>query len=107
MVDLTLIERAFQIADEAMYELLESEGVPGDEHRTVFGIVDETCQEVNSLAEASPAMQEAVEWLSQRGYVEIATDGTGEFVQVNTRPGDDGYAGVPSGVPPSRGGEHV
>lgn len=83
------IARAFEIADEAMFELLESEGVPGDEHRTVFGFVDEGCQEVTSLAEASTALRETFEWLRQRGYVELGSDGNGEFVNVVRRPGED------------------
>lgn len=36
--------------------------------------------------------------IADGGYVEIGTDGGGEFIQVNTRPGDDGYAGVPVGM---------
>jgi len=83
------IAHAFEIADEAMYELLESEGVPGDEHRTVFGLVDETCQEVAALAEASPALREAFEWLRDRGYVELGSDKDGEFINVIRRPGED------------------
>lgn len=83
------IGRAFEIADQAMFELLNSEGVPGDEHRTVFGFVDESCQEVASLAEASPAMRKAFEWLRERGYVELGEDKDGECVNVSRRPGEE------------------
>jgi hypothetical protein len=84
------IARAFQIADEAMYELLVSEGVPDDAiDTTVIGLCNESSQEVASLAEASSAMREAFEWLQPRGYVELGTDGQGEFIHVVRRPGED------------------
>lgn len=84
--------RAFQIADEAMYELLIAEGVPGDSpaiDATVFGLVDENCQEVTALADASAAMREAFDWLKERGYVELGSDSSGEFINVRRRPGED------------------
>lgn len=84
--------RAFQIADEAMYELLLAEGVPTDSpatDATAFVLVDEACQEVSKLAEASPALREAFDWLKERGYVELGSDSDGEFVQVVRRPGED------------------
>ncbi len=84
------IARAFQIADEAMFELLVSEGVPYDspaQDATCIGFTDEGCQEVCALADASAAMREAFEWLQPRGYVEIANDKDGEFVRVLRRPG--------------------
>jgi hypothetical protein len=83
------IARAFEIADEAMYELLDTEGVPCDEHRTAFGLVDDCSQEVTTLAEACPALQEAFEWLRDRGYVELGQDKNGEFINVVRRPGED------------------
>lgn len=83
------IARAFEISDQAMFELIESEGMPLDEHRTVFGLVDESYQEVTSLAQASPALREAVEWLQPRGYIEIANDQDGEFINVVRRPGEN------------------
>lgn len=86
------IARAFEIADEAMFELLVSEGVPYDSpatDATAFGLADEACQEVTSLAEASTALREAFEWLRQRGYVELGSDSSGEFVNVVRRPGEN------------------
>lgn len=83
--------RAFHIADTAMYELLVSEGVPYDSpatDATAFGLTDEACQEVTRLAETSPALREAFEWLKARGYVELASDDAGEFITVLRRPGE-------------------
>ncbi len=99
MTPIELTRYAFEIADEAMFELLESEGVPGDEFHTVIGFSSESCEEVKTLAEASAAMQEAFEWLRVRGYVELGTDGEGEFAQVVKRPeDDDGFVGLPDGL---------
>jgi len=83
------IARAFEIADEAMFELLESECVPHDEFRTVLGLTDDGQLEVKTLAEAAPAIQEAYEWLHPRGYVELGQDKDGEFINVIRRPGED------------------
>jgi hypothetical protein len=83
------IARAFAIADEAMFELLLSEGFSGDEYGTTICLCGEASQEVRSLAEASTAMREAFEWLRQRGYVELGSDGEGEFINVVRRPGED------------------
>jgi hypothetical protein len=82
------IARAFAIVDEAMFERLESEGVPHDEHRTAFGFTDQGYMEVSTLAEASVCMRETFEWLQQRGYVELAQDKDGEFINVLRRPGE-------------------
>ena len=83
------MRRAFEIADEAMFELLVSEGVPDDAiDTTVIGLCNESSQEVFRLAEASAAMREAFEWLEPRGYVELGTDGQGEFINVLRRPGE-------------------
>lgn len=82
--------RAFDIADEAMFELLQSEGCLSDGiDSTVIGFVDEGCAEVHALAQACPAMREAFEWLQPRGYVELGTDTDGEFINVVRRPGED------------------
>ncbi len=89
MKDQAQIERAFAIADEAMFELLFSEGCIDSIDDVVIGLCDEKCQEVSSLADASTAMQEAFDWLRQRGYVELGTDKDGEFINVIRRLGDD------------------
>lgn len=83
--------RAFELADAAMYELLLSEAVPYDSpaiDATAFGLVDEASQEVTKLSDASPALREAFEWLRDRGYVELASDDSGEFINVLRRPGE-------------------
>jgi len=87
-----LVHRAFAIADQAMYELLLSEGVPIDgsiSDATAIGFADECSQEVTKLAEASDALREAFDWLKERGYVELGSDAEGEFVTVIRRPGED------------------
>jgi hypothetical protein len=33
-------------------------------------------------------MQDAFDWLKERGYVELGVDGDGEFAQVVRRPGE-------------------
>lgn len=82
--------RAFEIADEAMFELLLSEGCLSDGiDSTVIGFVDESCSEVHALAEACAAMREAFDWLQPRGYVELGTDQAGEFINVVRRPGEE------------------
>lgn len=82
--------RAFEIADEAMFERLLSEGVLTDGiDSTCIGFVDESCQEVHALAQACPAMREAFEWLQPRGYVDLGSDKDGEFINVCRRPGED------------------
>lgn len=85
------IARAFEIADEAMFEMLLAHGaLHGDGvDSTVIGFTDEAAAEVMSLAEASDAMREAFEWLQPRGYVELDRDGEGEVVSVIRRPGED------------------
>ena len=84
-----LLTRALRIADSSMFALLESETVAHDEYRTVLGLTNEEQQEVASLPEASEAMQEAVAWLMERGYVEMAEDPSGQYVNVLRRPGED------------------
>lgn len=86
------VDRAFDIADEAMYEILVAEGVPYDSpatDATAFGLVDEACQEVTALADASPALRKAFDWLKGRGYVELGSDSSGEYINVIRRPGEE------------------
>lgn len=84
-----MTQRAFEIADQAMFELLNSECIPQDDRRSVFGLVSESYTEVRSLAEASDAIREAVEWLEPRGFVKVSKDEAGEYIDVLRRPGDD------------------
>lgn len=85
------VHRAFEIADQAMFELLLSEGAlhGNGADSTVIGFTNEKSTEVMALAEASEAMREAFDWLKDRGYVELDRDGNGEFVSVIRRPGED------------------
>ena len=83
------IARAFQIADEAMYEILLSEGCIASIDDTEIGFCNNLCQEVATLSDASPSLREAFDWLKARGYVELGSDADGEFVQVVRRPRED------------------
>ena len=83
-----LLTRALRIADSSMFALLETETVAHNSG-TVLGLTNEAQQEVASLPEASEAMQEAVAWLMERGYVEMAEDPSGQYVNVLRRPGED------------------
>lgn len=85
-------DRAFAIADQAMFERLQSEAVPVDgmpSDATTFAPTDASYLEVAALAQASPGLREAVEWLRDRGYVELASDEAGECVNVLRRPGEE------------------
>lgn len=107
--DPATIARAFAIADEAMYELLLTEGVPHDApacDATCIGFADEGCQEVASLGDASTAMRDAFEWCRQRGYVELGSDEAGEYVQVVRRPGEDADCNPPRDEATNEGGQH-
>jgi hypothetical protein len=84
-----LLQRALRIADRSMFAVLQSDTVAHDEFRTVLGLTDDTGQEVATLAEASPALQEAVAWLLERDYVQLSEDPSGQYVDVNRRPGED------------------
>lgn len=81
--------RALKIADEAMFNVLSSNCVPGDHHRTVLGLVDIFGCEVNKLEEADPQIREAFEWLRLRGHVQLANDGLGDHIVVMRRLGEE------------------
>ena len=85
------IARAFDIADEAMFELICSERVTQDTSETpdgytAWGLVDDAGCEVKTLAEAGEALHEAYDWLKPRGIVELCTDDSGEYIAVVRRP---------------------
>jgi hypothetical protein len=87
MDDQTLTNRAFQIADQSMIELLLTHAVPmdGSISETVggpIGLVNADFQEVTSLADADPAIVEAFEWLDLRGRAELVEGPDGEFIQL-------------------------
>lgn len=66
-----LFTRALEIADESMTELLRSHAKRADEHGVSWALVDEDGGDVATLAEADPAVIEAVEWLQERGLCEV------------------------------------
>lgn len=72
--------RAFQIADQAMTELLLAHCVHGYEEG-VLGLCDENGVEVATLTQADPAIREAYEWLSLRGQASLERDGCGECIR--------------------------
>lgn len=82
----TMIERAFEIADTMMFALMEAETLSWDEYGNMRGLCNSDGAEVDSLAEASDAIRDAVEWLLPRGYVEVGCDADGEYIFVVKRP---------------------
>lgn len=74
--------KALHIADEAMFELLLSECVHGDEFGLILSLTDGNGNEVNSLVESSQAINDAVEWLQPRGYISVVEDMYGESILV-------------------------
>lgn len=78
--------RAFQIADEAMFELLVAHCVGGSDDAHLV-LVNDMQDAVRRLDEASEAIQEAVEWLLPRGFVAIGSGDGGEFIAILRRPG--------------------
>ncbi|TAL65833.1 MAG: hypothetical protein EPN79_11830 [Burkholderiaceae bacterium] len=89
--------RAFEIADEAMFELLlchclaahERHALLGLVEKSVLGLVDESGVETRTLAQADPAIVESFNWLCARGYVEIGRDNHGEHIVVLHRLGEE------------------
>lgn len=84
-----MTRRAFQIADQAMFELLLCECVHEDEDGLTLAPCDESCREVRTVAEASQAIRDAYAWLQPRGYVQTSTDELGERIDVLRRPGEE------------------
>lgn len=78
--DPTQVALAFDLADEHMRGLVESEGVPIDGIR--YAPTEENQREVKTIAQASQAFRTAVEWLVRRGLAKVSSDGTGEFVEL-------------------------
>ena len=73
-----IADRALCLADRGMFEVLECDGVLLDEHGKLYGLTDASCCEVATLAEASEELREAVEWLRERGFVELVDGPDGE-----------------------------
>ncbi len=67
----SLADRAFEIADESMVELLVSHSVRGDALAPTYGLSDAHGREVRELEDADPAIQQAFEWLNARELAEL------------------------------------
>lgn len=77
-----MIGRAFHMADESALDMLDCNSVPLDDDCTRFGMTDNQCREVRTLAEASPLLREAVQWLIDRGLARLVDEVAGEVVIV-------------------------
>ena len=80
MTEANLTARAFEIADESMFSLLQCHCLACDEHGVTLVMVGDDDQEVRTLDEAQEAIRAAVDWLSARGYVELSNDDGGHVV---------------------------
>gem|GEM_PF-4237771 len=83
-----MLHRALQIADDAMFDVLQVSCVDQDGHDLVLGLTNANAVEVHSLTEADEYLVEAFEWLQRRGYVALAKDSSGEHIVVERRPGE-------------------
>lgn len=84
-----VVRRAFALADRHCMEVIVSDCIPidaGPSEAQKFALVSERYGEVHKLADASADVREAVDWLRERGCVEMASDEYGEYVQVLRRP---------------------
>lgn len=73
--------RAFEIADEAMEEILHSHGVPlGQPPYRQFALTNHHGQKVTTLADAEPAIVEAFQWLQERGRAELVDAPDGQYI---------------------------
>jgi hypothetical protein len=86
--DLVLLARSLQIADTAMFDVLQNNCVDQDGRGLVLGLTNASASEVHALAEADENILEAVDWLHGRGYVVVARDAFGEHIVVERRPGE-------------------
>lgn len=72
--------KAFEIADAAMFDLLVAHGIPDEDlldgqDSGIIYLVGDGQQEVKTLAEADPAIQDAFEWLQSRGLAQLREEG--------------------------------
>ncbi len=81
--ELRQAERAFAIADDCMRGLVESEGVKLDETGLLFGLCNDDRAEVQHLADASDALQEAWEWLDSRGLATLVEAVDGDAIRLS------------------------
>lgn len=80
-------DRAFQIADEAMFELLSCNCIGIPEPGESLIPVDEDSKEVELVDLACHAIVDSVEWLKPRGYVDVVAGPDGnESILVLRRP---------------------
>lgn len=82
--DPVLIARAFEIADDQMHELLESNCINVTElgGPTTFSLCNFDCQHVRNLDDACESIKSAFEWLRSRGQAELVTGGSSEFIRL-------------------------
>lgn len=81
-VEYDLTQRAFEIADESMVELLRSHAVPIDDEANLYGLVDAHSCEVQTLAQADPAIVDAFDWLQRRQLAELVEDDAGTCIRL-------------------------
>lgn len=77
--------RAVAIADECSRNDVETTGVPLDEEGPPrhFGLTNDSLEEVRTLAEASPFLRTAFEYLRDRGLAELVTNDGDELIQLH------------------------
>jgi hypothetical protein len=88
--DLSLHRQALDLADRFMWSVLDVETEAQDELSTVLGFIDRDGNRATSLLAMHQDVQDAVQWLQQRGYVEVLKDESGEFVNVLRRLREEG-----------------
>ncbi len=71
------LQQSLDIADRAMFEVLECEGTRADESARIYGLNDDNCEPVSTLDDAGSSLFEAVKWLADRGYVEVVEGADG------------------------------
>lgn len=87
VIDQQQWDRAFEIADESMFERLSSSCIGISEPGELLMPVDEDSQEVELVDLACSAIIDAVEWLKPRGYVDVVAGPNGaEGILVLRRP---------------------
>lgn len=84
-LSMALMQRAVEIADSCMRSDIECHCVHiGGVLTGRYGLVDENCVEVRTLAASDPAIREAFDYLRARGLAELNTDDHGEVIQLLT-----------------------
>lgn len=71
-----------------MFEVLRTETVAIDDFEATLALTNAEGLPVDSIDLASEELREAVTWLQQRHYIQLASDGLGQYIDVNRRPGE-------------------